>query len=59
VTARFRYEVIPMHDARCGCSAHDPDGEIQRAIEAATRANRAKLWALIGADARTAHAPIR
>jgi hypothetical protein len=44
-----------MHDTRCGCSAHDPDGEIERAIQAAMRVNRAKLWALLGPDARTAH----
>jgi len=55
VTARFRYEVNPMHDARCGCSAHDPDGDIDRAIQAAARANRAKLWTLLGPDARIAH----
>jgi hypothetical protein len=41
-----------MHDARCACSAHDPDGEVEREIQARVRANRVKLWAIRGIDAR-------
>jgi hypothetical protein len=47
--------VNPMQASRCGCSAHDPDGEIERATQALMRANRAKLWALLGPDASIAH----
>jgi hypothetical protein len=52
VTARFCYEVDPMHDARCSCSAHDPSADIERAIQTGIRANRARLRAIIGIDAR-------
>ncbi len=44
-----------MHDSRCSCSAHDPNGDVERAVQAGIRANRAKLWALLGTDARIAH----
>jgi hypothetical protein len=45
-----------MHDSRCTCSAHDPDGDVERAIRAGIRANRAKLWKILGPGTRAAHA---
>jgi hypothetical protein len=43
-----------MHDSRCPCSAHDPNGDVERAVQAGIRANKARLWAILGIDARIA-----
>jgi hypothetical protein len=44
-----------MHDSCCSCSAHDPSGDLERAIQSGIRANKAKLWAILGVDARVQH----
>lgn len=44
-----------MHDSGCSCSAHDPNGDVERAIQAGVLANRVRLWAILGIDARIRH----
>jgi hypothetical protein len=44
-----------MHDAHCPCSAHDPNGTLERVIQHAQRANSLKLKSFLDVRARIRH----